>query len=39
MCEGYGRFGGTKTAAHDLNTLFSSLEANALISQHRLLTG
>lgn len=37
--SGYRRFGGSKTTAHDLMTIFDTMEANSLFSQERLLTG
>lgn len=37
--SGYGRFGGSKSTAQDLMTIFDTMEANGLLSQERLLTG
>ncbi|KDR80863.1 hypothetical protein GALMADRAFT_241344 [Galerina marginata CBS 339.88] len=37
--SGYGRFGGTKTTADELNAIFESLEHNELLMPTRLLTG
>jgi hypothetical protein len=36
---GYGRSGGTKTTAEELNAMFESMEYNELLMPTRLLTG
>ena len=37
--SGYGRSGGTKTTAAELNAMFESMECNELLMPTRLLTG
>lgn len=37
--KGYGRSGGSKTAAAELTTIFESMELNELLVPKRLLTG
>ena len=37
--SGYGRSGGTKTTAAELNAMFESMEHNELLMPTRLLTG
>jgi pyridoxine kinase len=37
--SGYGRSGGTKTTAAELNATFESMEENELLMPTRLLTG
>ncbi|KAF5338054.1 hypothetical protein D9758_014259 [Tetrapyrgos nigripes] len=37
--SGYGRFGGTKTSAVELTSIFDTLELNELLEPSRLLTG
>ncbi|THU94915.1 bud site selection protein 16 [Dendrothele bispora CBS 962.96] len=37
--SGYGRFGGTKTSAVELASIFDTLELNELLNPSRLLTG
>ena len=37
--SGYGRSGGTKTTAAELNAMFESMERNELLMPTRLLTG
>ncbi|KAK7445117.1 putative pyridoxal kinase [Stygiomarasmius scandens] len=37
--SGYGRFGGTKTSAVELTSIFDTLELNELLNPSRLLTG
>jgi hypothetical protein len=39
MVIGYGRFGGSKTTAAELSTIFQSMEENDLLHPKRLLTG
>ena len=36
---GYGRSGGTKTTAAELNSIFNGMETNELLMPTRLLTG
>jgi pyridoxine kinase len=37
--SGYGRYGGTKTTAAELDEMFESMEHNELLMPTRLLTG
>ncbi|KAH8110799.1 Ribokinase-like protein [Phellopilus nigrolimitatus] len=37
--SGYGRFGGARASAADLQTTFATMDANGLLAQQRLLTG
>ena len=39
LCAGYGRFGGPRASADELNQIFGIMEQNELLRPDRLLTG